>query len=200
MNKYNEDNYKDKCKELNLIYIGNHKEYHKGTVIEFVCNKHKEKGVQNCDWSHFRTYKIGCKYCSGRGKTNSDIIQEIKNKDVELISEYKGNEKPINCKCKKCGNTWITLPKVLTTNGSGCPICGRRQIIKAKTKTKEKFINEIKQVNPNIIILGDYVNTHTKIKCKCLIDNTVWYGYPANLLNKSAGCPVCNISVGEKRY
>ena len=30
------------------------------------------------------------------------------------------------------------------------------------------------------------------------MDNTIWYGYPANLLNKSAGCPTCNISNGEK--
>lgn len=38
--------------------MGNHKEYYKSTVIGFICNKYKEKGAQNCGWSHFKIYKI----------------------------------------------------------------------------------------------------------------------------------------------
>lgn len=198
MNKYTEQDYIDKCISLNLKYIGNHKDKHKGTMIEFICDKHENKGTQSKDWSHFRVSKYGCTYCSGRGKTNKDIIPLIKNKDVELISEYKGNEKPIYCKCKKCKNIWKTLPKVLITNGSGCPECGKEKAIKNRTKTKEQFVEEMSKINPNIEILGTYVNTHTKIKCRCKIDGTIWYGYPANLLNKTAGCPTCNMSIGER--
>lgn len=196
---YTENDYIDKCNAINLLYVGYHKERKLGTMVEFICPKHKDKGIQCKDWSHFKTYTYGCSYCTGRLKTNSDIIPLIKNKDVELISEYTGNEKPIKCRCKKCKNIWTTLPKVLITNGSGCPICGKKKAIKAETKTQEQFVFEMKQKNPNIEILGNYVNTHTKIKCKCKIDNTIWYGYPANLLNRSAGCPKCNISNGESR-
>ena len=196
--KYTEDDYIRKCLDLGLEYTGNHKVHKLGTMINFICPKHRSKGIQSKDWSHFKTYTYGCSYCSGRGKTNEDIIPLIKNKDVELISKYKGNEKPIDCRCRKCGNEWTTLPKVLITNGSGCPICGRLKAIKSETKTKEQFVKELKEVNPNIEVLGDYVNTHTKIKCRCKIDGAIWYTYPANLLNNSAGCPCCNMSVGER--
>jgi len=57
-------------------------------------------------------------------------------------------------------------------------------------KTTLDFINEMKIVNPNIIILGEYINNKTKIKCKCNIDNTEWMVKPNNLLSGS-GCPVC---------
>lgn len=196
--KYTEKDYIEKCLSIGLEYVGCHKEPKLGTMIDFICPKHRDKGVQSKDWSHFKTYTYGCSYCSGRGKTNKDIIPLIKNKDVELISQYTGNEKPIKCKCKKCGNEWTTLPKVLITNGSGCPVCGREKANRAEAKTKEQFVNELKKVNPNIEVIGDYKNTHTKIKCKCKLDGIVWYAYPANLLNMSAGCPYCSISISER--
>lgn len=65
------------------------------------------------------------------------------------------------------------MPKVLITNGSGCPVCGKKKAIKSETKTLNQFISEIANVNPDIEILGDYKNTHTKIKCKCKIDGTI---------------------------
>lgn len=195
---YTEDDYVDKCKELNVTFVGTHKESDKGTMIDYICNKHKDKGVQSCDWGHFRIHKKSCPYCSGRYKTNADILPLIKHKNVELISEYIGNEKPITCKCKVCNNVWTTLPKVLISNGSGCPKCGKEKAIKGETKTHCEFVSEIAKVNPNIEILGEYKNTHRKIKCKCKLDNTIWYGYPANLLNKSAGCPTCSMSNSER--
>lgn len=42
MNKYTEEDYKLKCEELNVDYIGFHKHKHKGAMIEFVCKKHTE--------------------------------------------------------------------------------------------------------------------------------------------------------------
>lgn len=196
--KYTEQDYINKCNEFDVEYIGNHKEKKLGTVIDFICNKHREKGIQSVDWSHFRTYKYGCKYCSGRGKTNKDILPLIKNKDVELISDYIGNEKSIKCKCKKCGNIWTTLPKTLITNGAGCPVCGRKKANLSESKSHEQFVIELQNVNPDIEVIDTYIGTHKKIKCKCKLDGTIWYGYPSNLLNKSAGCPTCNISNGEK--
>ena len=197
-NKYTEQDYIDKCNELNLKYIGIHKDKNKGTMIEFICNKHEDKGVQSTDWSHFRVAKVGCPYCTGRYKTTEDVQKNIIQKNVELISEYKGCEKPIQCKCKECGYIWTTMPKVLTTNGSGCPKCGKKKASDKIRKPQEEFVLEMKNINPDIEIIGDYRGYHTKVKCKCRLDGTIWYGYPCNLFNKSAGCPVCNISNSEK--
>lgn len=39
MKKYTEQDYIDKCQELDLEYISNHKEPKLGTVIDFICHK-----------------------------------------------------------------------------------------------------------------------------------------------------------------
>ncbi len=196
---YTEQDYIEKCKELKMEYVGFHNEHKKGNMIEFICPLHRDKGIQAIDWSHFRIYKKGCPYCTGRYKTTKDIIPLIKNKNVEVLSEYKGNEKPITCKCKNCGHIWTTITKVLTTNGAGCPKCGKEKATKKETKTIDEFKKQLYSINPNIEVIGEYINTHTSIKCRCKVDNHVWYGFPANLLNQSAGCPICNLSNAERK-
>ena len=60
----------------------------------------------------------------------------------------------------------------------------------SKTKTHAKFVEEIHNLNSNIEILDKYKNSKTKLKFKCLIDNTLWYANPSNLLS-GKGCPQC---------
>lgn len=199
MNKYTEDDYINKCKELDLEYIGNHKEFKLGTVIDFKCNKHKDIGIQHRDWSHFRNTKKPCKICNGRGITIKDFISRINNPNIEFLSEYVNSETKLHCKCRICGHEWYTKPRVLDTNKSSCPYCGKIKRVKSRTKSKESFRHELALINPNIEVIGDYINTHTKIKCRCRICNCEWFGYPANLLNQTAGCPSCNISIGERK-
>ena len=70
-----------------------------------------------------------------------------------------------------------------------------------KPLTHEEFMERlyIKNKNAeNIEVLGEYVNAHTKIKCKCKIDGHEWEATPNSLLNNH-GCPKCNESKGEKR-
>lgn len=193
---YTENDYINKCNQINLKYIGNHKEKKKGTIIEYICNKHQNIGIQNTDWSHLKNYK-GCPYCSGRYRTTEEFKKMIFYNNVEVISEYEGFEKPIQCRCLDCGYIWKTLPKVISSNRSGCPVCGKKKAILGETKTESQFKQELASINPNIEVLGDYINTHTKILCRCKIDGNKWYAYPANLLNKSAGCPMCTTSLGE---
>lgn len=195
--QYTEEDYKKNCAEKDLIYIKYSKRPKQGTMIHFICPRHQNKGEQVKDWSHFKNYTYGCSYCSGRGQTTEEIQEKVKNPDVKIISQYLGNEKPITCECLKCHYQWTTLPKVLITNGSGCPQCGIAKRNDAERKSLDDFIAELHLVNPNIKVLGEYVNTHTPIKCQCLRDGHIWFPYPANLLNKSAGCPKCNMSLHE---
>lgn len=178
--------------------MGQTKEKKLGTCVLFICPKHTDKGVQKKDWSHLKNYTYGCAYCSGRYKTTEEIQKEVKNPDVELISEYLGNEKPIFCKCRKCGNEWKTLPKVLITNGSGCPKCGRIKANKSESKKHEDFVKQLFLINPNIEVIGKYIKSHGKVRCQCKIDGYIWDAIPSNLLNLSAGCPYCNMSLGEQ--
>lgn len=195
--KYTENDYIQECNNKGLEYIGNHKENKKGTMIEFICHKHRNKGIQFKDWSHFRTSKFGCSFCYGRNQTTEEIQRKISNKDVLLISEYKGNEKPIKCRCKKCGNEWSTKPKVLLTNKAGCPKCGRIKSSNSEMKTHKQFMIDMANANPNIDILSEYNGSKKPIKCKCKICGHIWETIPSRLLNRSCGCSMCNVSNGE---
>ena len=114
------------------------------------------------------------------------------NINVELKSEYKNNKTKIKIKCldEKCGYEGEVLPSNLLKRG--CPGCGNKRALNGRRKTTETFKEELKLINPNIRILGEYVNIDTKIKCQCLINEEhVWETTPYNLLNRKYSCPYC---------
>ena len=146
----------------------------------------------------------GCPKCGYRRNGNTfrmsheDFLNKLLlvNPNIEILSEYLGNSKPILCKCKIDGYKWETQPSHLlgckNTKPSGCPKCSG----KAK-KTTEEFKEEMKMVNFNIEIIGEYKNSNTPILCKCKIDGYEWSPIPDNLL-QNHGCPICSESRGEK--
>lgn len=60
----------------------------------------------------------------------------------------------------------------------------------SRRKTNNEFVSELKAVNENIELLGEYVLSKQKIKCKCKLDGYVWEAYPNHLLS-GHGCPKC---------
>lgn len=111
--------------ELGLRYISRFLRHdHSGSIVQFVCPSHENKGIQTMAWDHFKNCAVGCPYCAGKYKTTDDFISEIKDKSVNtiIIGEYTGLYDKIKCQCKKCGNIWETTPACLK-NGSGCPVC-----------------------------------------------------------------------------
>ena len=138
----------------------------------------------------------GCPKCADniQNKTTEYFINELKeiNDNIEILGEYISNKAKIKCRCKIDKYEWEATPNSLLS-GQGCPKCSGN--IK---KTTEEFKQEMKEINDNIEVLGEYVNNKTKIKCKCKIDGYEWEVKPNNLL-KNHGCPKCNASKGEKR-
>ena len=65
-----------------------------------------------------------------------------------------------------------------------------------RKKTHTEFIEELKIVNPEITVIGKYINSQTKIE----VQHTCGYKWnttPNNLL-KGSSCPKCNESKGER--
>ena len=59
-------------------------------------------------------------------------------------------------------------------------------------KTKESFQKELDlKYNGKITLLSEYVDSHDKIKCRCNIDNTIWWQTPTSWLTGKIGCPTC---------
>ena len=139
----------------------------------------------------------GCPKCSGNAKlTHEEFMKKFyeKNKNaenIEILGEYVNSSTKIKCRCRKDGHEWEVKPNDLL-KGYGCPKC-------KKGKTHEQFMKDfyIKNKNAkNIEILGIYESAITKIKCKCKLDNNIWYTTPHGLLDDN-GCPKCNASKGE---
>ena len=61
----------------------------------------------------------------------------------------------------------------------------------SKKKTHEEFVEELRKINQNIKPLEKYINSKTKILCKCLIDGYEWKSRPDQLL-QGHGCPKCS--------
>lgn len=66
-------------------------------------------------------------------------------------------------------------------------------------KTPEKFVSEMKAKNPTIIVLGEYIKSSVKIKCKCSICKYEFNSRPNDLLN-GHGCPQCKKQNLSKMY
>ena len=57
-------------------------------------------------------------------------------------------------------------------------------------RNTKSFIEEMKEINPDIIILGEYAGVHDKIKCQCKRCGLEW-SPESNSLLRGIGCPKC---------
>lgn len=62
-----------------------------------------------------------------------------------------------------------------------------------KKKTHEEYVKEVAIINPNIEVIGKYINSQIKIAHKCKIDGFIWDAIPNNIL-RGKGCPNCKIN------
>ena len=123
--------------------------------------------------------------------TNEEFVNRLKYQNINVtpLDTYINNRKKIKFRCLKCGNVWETIPATVL-NGHTCPKCAI-EITKNKTKKDPiVFINELKKLNPKVILIGDYVNALTKTKFKCKVCNYEWETKPNTILSGS-GCPEC---------
>ena len=60
-----------------------------------------------------------------------------------------------------------------------------------KRKTNTEFLKELYAINPNIKVIDEYKNNHTKIKCKCIIHDLEFLTTPKLLLSGHKSCPMC---------
>ena len=191
-----QDNFNDEMAlvhpEIEVIgdYVGAQKH------IECRCIIHNE--IFSMTPTHLLAGKTGCRKCASE-KTSSKLrksedvfIEQLHsiNPNIIVVDGYTTTHNRVHVKCKDCGYEWDPIAGSLLS-GTGCPHCVGRH------KTTDEFINEISSLNNTIEIIGEYINSSTKIKCRCKICDYEWYAIPGNL--KYSRCPHCNLSRGEKR-
>lgn len=189
------DDYIKELKENNPNIIALEKYINANIPIKHKCLIH------NYEWftTPSRALKgVGCKECQriklskGNLKTNEEFLAELKNIHPNIIplEEYVGASTIMKFKCNIDGYEWSTSPSSVLNHN--CPKCSKR----AKP-TVEELNYKVKELNPYITVIGEYVNAHTPIKVKCDVDNFEWEMIPDVLL-RGVKCPICGTkSLGE---
>lgn len=142
--------------------------------------------------------KNRCPKCSGHIK---DSIEEIKRKifglignEYDVLSEQYDFNNKITLKHNDCNHVFKMSPNNFISRNQRCPKCAGN-----KKKTTEQFMKEVYLlVKDEYTILGEYINSHTKIKMKHEKCGHIWNIAPSHFLNGNR-CPFCNESKGEKR-
>lgn len=116
--------------------------------------------------------------------------------DYSKINEdnWKDSRHKVLVVCKKHGE-WQCIPSTHILRGSGCPKCGYEEGSKKQTRTHEEYVAILKEKNPKIQCLEQYVRSQHKILHKCLICDHKWKVVPNSLIIAGNGCPECG-----KRY
>lgn len=141
-----------------------------------------------------------CPKCSKHIKRTQEIyIKELSliNPNIKVLDEYITNATPILHKCIIHDVKWKATP-VNILRGHGCRKCGNEILASSKSKSQKQYVEDVKKINSNIFVIGNYINAHIPIKHKCLIDGCEWDARPNNILS-GKGCPICSESLGERK-
>lgn len=124
-----------------------------------------------------------------------DDIEIVNYNDICTLSEdsFKIEKTEILLKCKIDGHIWKSCGKRMLLN-QGCPQCGHRKCGDSLKISKDDFLNQVKEKNPNILneyTIIEYKNSITPVIVKC---NDCGYEFEANLYYFRDGktkCPNC---------
>lgn len=125
-------------------------------------------------------------------KTQEEFEKELKLvlPNVQVISEYINTNTKIHCRCLIHNCEFDAFPVNMLHGHNGCRKCGGEKQSKTQTKSHDQFALDLNKVNPNIEVIGKYVNMDTKVRVKCLIDGYIWDADPRKLM-RGCQCAVC---------
>lgn len=141
----------------------------------------------------------GCPKCSNHVKLNhDDYVNRLStiNPNIKVLGHYVNYATPILHRCLVHGVEWHTTPGNILS-GHGCKKCANDKLAYERSKSKSQYAEDLKKINQYIIVVGEYVNAHTPVLHRCLIDGFEWYAKPNNILS-GKGCPKCAESKGER--
>lgn len=108
------------------------------------------------------------------------------NPEFESLAPYQGSKIKIPHRHKPCGYVWNVKPNVLDQNTYGCPFCSGKV-----RKDIDYLRKEVRQlVGDEYSVIGNYINTHTKITFKHNVCGNEFDMSPHNFLSGQR-CPLC---------
>lgn len=145
--------------------------------------------------------RYGCPKCSAdaisasRRLSHEEFVSRFRAKHgekVQFVTQYSTYESSIIVRCADCGHRWTTTPDNLM-KAPGCPKCSKHHV-----RSELDFLEDLRRVNPNVELLGAYVNMGTKTLVKCKRCDHKWRPTPTSLL-RGTGCPKCAGNAGKSQ-
>ena len=115
--------------------------------------------------------------------TTEQYKEQIKNRNIVVLEEYKGSLTKIKHQCRVCDNVWSSRPANIKQN-HGCPSC-----VGLMVPTTEQYKKQIK--DKPFLVLEEYKGAFMKIKHCCKVCNHIWSVTPASI-KFGSGCPACS--------
>ncbi len=56
--------------------------------VNYICKNHKNIGIQQTSWTHFKEIENGCHYCNKVSKGENKICNYLSNNNIDFIKEY----------------------------------------------------------------------------------------------------------------
>lgn len=178
------------CEERDFTYINiERKQIHGANKIcvYFICNSHKDKGVQIVPIANFRRNKK-CQYCVHKNLSKNDIKKLVDEKlpHIQILSDYSYIHDEVNYLCTIHNYRGHTSPANLI-KGRGCYYCGLEKMSQMSKLPIQEVDKRIKNINPHFERIGDYVSSTSLMKIKC---NKCDYTWDSSLVNLRF-CPNC---------
>lgn len=122
-------------------------------------------------------------------KTQEEFEKDVYNlvgDDYQVLSEYKNNKEKVTFLHKTCGRTFEMAPYNFLYSGQRCSKCN--------SNFGKITLDDVKEVatERGLECLEDqYINRSTKMKCRCLKCNDIFYINFADMKYKGNGCAKC---------
>lgn len=181
---------KELCLKNNFTYISS-KKINGIYYISFICNKHKDLGMQSMRKNNIKRGIKGCKYCSGKQFPEWYVMEKKNevNPNIEIRDKYINLTSPITCFCLIHNIEYkSTMQNVL--NGHGCYYCGLNKLSEQNMLTEEIINQNIHKLNSHVDLVkyngasnlsNWYCNKHNKNFQRCY----------RTLLQCISGCDLC---------
>ena len=132
-----------------------------------------------------------------RKKTHEEYVLEVNkiNPNIEVIGLYIDSKTKIEHRCRIDGHVWPAFSSNIL-KGHGCSECAKRNLHNMFAKDHNDYVNEVLLINPNIEVVGKYINNNTPILHRCIKHDVEWDATPSHIL-QGYGCAKCK---SEKIY
>lgn len=168
--------------------------------LHFVCDKGHDFYMK---FNNMLFLDYSCPVCAGNKKyTYEEVKQLFHEKGYTLISKkYKNSKSELEYMCNKHSELGIQKTTLNSFNQCDyiCKGCLKEHKRDLYAKTQNEFENEVYElVGDEYTVLGEYVNTHTKILMLHNECNSTWEIEP-NAFLSDVRCPSCSVSSGENK-